>query len=152
MDNPSPRTPLLLIALTALLATGCSTPPSARDYTHGTSLRAQTVHIATVVSVQPVHIRGNAGTGRVAGAVGGGVAGHAMSNGNPVATVVGTLAGGYAGQEAQRHAESANGYQITVRFKDGRTFAITQEADLPFKKGEKVQVVGPPNNARVQKL
>lgn len=98
----------------------------------------------TVESVREIEKAGDAsGLGAVGGAVVGGVLGNQMGGGRgrDVMTVLGAVGGGIAGHQVEKNARKTKEYQITIRFEDGTTRVMTQDAPPPWRPGDKIKVV-----------
>ena len=147
---------LIIPAILATLLAGCAgVPPmmggapssSALAYAPGQAQQVQAVQLGTVVSVQPITISAPGGAttpGGLLGALAGGYVGSRIGNGNgsKVAAVLGAIAGGIGGEAATHAAYRQRGMQITVHMDGGGDFAVTQADDVPFKVGERVEVIG----------
>lgn len=137
-----------VVACLALVLTvggvGCVASRSGKVYTRSQARETHEVHQATVVHVAPVQIEGTkSGVGTVAGGVIGGVVGSTIGGGSgrKLATVAGAVIGAAAGAAAEEGVTKADAYEITVKFDDGRTVAIVQEADEYFAEGERVSIL-----------
>ncbi len=137
----------IVVGATALITlAGCAThSASGNVYTFGQAQREQVTRMGTVLGVRNVVIQpeSTTGVGTVAGAAIGGVAGSTVGGGTgrTLATIVGGLAGGLAGTAVERGVTRKAGYEITVRMDSGETRVITQEADIPVQRGDRVQIV-----------
>ncbi|MCB1808896.1 MAG: hypothetical protein KDJ99_28215, partial [Candidatus Competibacteraceae bacterium] len=88
------------------------------------------------------------------GASGAALGGLAASNigggrGQVAATIGGALIGGVAGAAAEEAMTRQPGLEIIVRLDSGRTVAVTQAADEPFRPGERVRILYDYDTARV---
>src|SRR5690606_6543258 len=118
---------------------------SANVYGRHETGREQTVRFATVESVRQVEIQGSRSqVGTIAGGVVGGIAGSSVGEGrgSAVGAVLGGVAGGVAGSAIEEGATRKNGVEITVKLDSGELRAIVQEADIAFKPGDRVRLVG----------
>ena len=135
---------VLLIAMAALVATGCATQSSSAGvYRSSDTQREQTLRWATVESVRKVVIqRDSKGIGMIGGAVVGGIAGSSVGGGKgqDIATVLGAIAGTVAGQALEDKANLREGLEITLKYDSGETRVIVQEADIELKAGDRVRV------------
>jgi outer membrane lipoprotein SlyB len=97
-----------------------------------------------VESVREVDVEGQgSGLGAASGAVVGGVLGNQVGGGRgkDVMTVVGAVGGAVAGNEVEKRVKSTKRYEITVRFDDGSSRAISEANAPPWRAGDKVRVV-----------
>jgi outer membrane lipoprotein SlyB len=97
-----------------------------------------------VESVREVDVKGQgSGLGAVGGAVVGGVLGNQVGGGRgkDVMTVVGAVGGAVAGNEVEKRVKSSKSYEITVRFDDGTSRAISEANAPSWRAGDKVRVV-----------
>ncbi len=134
----------LILALLAAVLAGCASSKSGSVYSRDEARREQTVRMATVESVRTVLIEGTrSGVGTAAGGVVGGIAGSEVGRGKgaAVGAVLGAVAGGVAGSAIEEGTTRRDGIEITVRLDTGGLRAIVQEADEPFKPGERVRLV-----------
>ncbi|MBO9353760.1 glycine zipper 2TM domain-containing protein [Bordetella petrii] len=143
----------LALAAAAGLAGCANQHASARVYTFDQAQRAQTVVLAYVTGVRPVTIQADAtsGLGAAAGGILGGVAGSAVGGGSGrrLTTVGGAIGGAMAGNAAENARNRRQGVEITLRFDNGETRVVVQEADMPIFVGQRVQVVTQGNRTRV---
>ena len=138
-------TGLVVVALTALVLTGCASGLGGGTYERVEARRAMTVQYATVESVRRVQIEGT-GTpiGAVAGAAVGGIAGSGVGGGRGqgIATVLGAVAGGMAGAAIEEGVTRRIGVEVTVRTSSGQLLAVVQEdGGENFQPGEQVRVL-----------
>jgi outer membrane lipoprotein SlyB len=141
----------------SVLLAACSTPNvGGGDYAYEGSRTVQAVQFGTVESVRDVTIA--SGGSNIIGAIAGGVAGAALGhrmgegNGNAVATVLGALAGGAVGEGVESAAGKSTGVEVTVRLDNGYVIAVTQGKDESFRVGDRVEVVGSNQSARVTRV
>lgn len=137
-----------------LIFAGCATHPNSGSiYRSSEAGREQTVRMGTVESVRNVVIdKGQNGVGTLAGgALGGLAAGSNIGSGTGAvaASIVGMVAGGVAGQRIEAGVTRRPGVEITVRMDNGNLRAITQDADEPFRVGERVRLVSSGRTTRV---
>jgi outer membrane lipoprotein SlyB len=141
-----------LIAVTLVL-TGCAgTSNSGAVYRPGQSQAEQTVRMGVVESVRTVSIEPErTGAGAIAGGIIGGIVGGSMGRGagGVIASVLGGVGGGLAGDAIERNGNRREGLEITVKLDNGELRAITQEADEPFKPGERVRLLSGTGATRV---
>ncbi len=147
---------LILVAglsvITAL--SGCAlTPNSANVYRSGQTMGEQSVRMGVVESVREVSIdKGSSGVGQLAGgAVGAVAAGSSIGRGNGaiVAGILGAVAGGLVGQNVEANMVNRRGLEITVKLDNGNLSAVTQDADEPFRVGERVRLLSSGRTTRV---
>ena len=97
-----------------------------------------------VESVREVELKGEgSGLGAAGGAVVGGVLGNQVGGGRgkDLMTVVGAVGGAVAGNEVEKRVKSTKSYEITVRFDDGSSRAISEANAPSWRAGDKVRVV-----------
>ncbi|WDZ97724.1 hypothetical protein Herbaro_08065 [Herbaspirillum sp. WKF16] len=145
---------LLSIAVLGALVAGCAVAPnSASVYNTRQAQGEQTVRMGVVESIRNVTIdKGSTGVGTLGGAALGGIAaGSSIGGGNGAlaAGIVGALAGGVLGNQAEAHLNNRPGLEITVRLDNGELRAITQDADEPFRIGERVRLLSNGRTTRV---
>lgn len=144
----------IVVSCCLVMLAGCATQPnSGRVYRAGEAGREHMIRMGTVESVRSVVIdKGQNGVGTFAGgALGGLAAGRNVGSGTGAvaAGIVGALAGGIAGQHVENNVTRRPGTEITVRFDDGSLRAIVQDADEPFRVGERVRMVSSGRTTRV---
>lgn len=148
-----PLLSLTLVVAFAATLSGCVVAPNSGSvYSARQAQNEQTVRMATVESVREVTIdKGNSGTGTLSGAALGGLAGSAAGGGRgSIATgIVGAVAGGMIGNKIESDASKAKGVEITVRLDNGDLRAIVQDADEPFRAGERVRLLSDGRKTRV---
>lgn len=146
-----------LMIVAALVALGgCAvTPNSANVYSSRQAQGEQSVRMAVVDSVRPVTIDKNHG-GNSAGTLAGGALGAVAAgstigkgNGSLAAGVVGAVLGGIVGNQVENNLNQRPGLEITVRLDNGELRAITQDADEPFRVGERVRLLSSGGVTRV---
>jgi outer membrane lipoprotein SlyB len=106
--------------------------------------RARCAECGVIESVREIETKGEGtGLGAVGGAVVGGVLGHQVGGGSgqKIATVVGAVGGAVAGNEVEKHVKSTKSYEITVRFEDGSSRAISEARAPTWRAGDRVKVV-----------
>lgn len=106
--------------------------------------RSKCADCGVVESVREVDVKGQgSGLGAAGGAVVGGVLGHQVGGGrgNDVMTAVGAVGGAVAGNEVEKRVKSSKSYEITVRFDDGSSRAISEANAPSWSAGDKVRVV-----------
>ena len=90
-----------------------------------------------------VDIAGDSGIGTVAGAVAGGAAGSMIGGStavNVIGAVGGAVVGGLAGGAIEKGITAADGVEITVRLKNGRSVSVVQ-APTNLRVGDHVNVI-----------
>ncbi len=145
---------IILIAAVSAVVAGCAvTPNSANVYNARQAQGEQTVRMGVVESIRNVTIdKGASGVGTLAGgALGGIAAGSTIGRGNGAlaAGIVGALAGGVAGNQIESRMANRPGLEITVRLDNGELRAITQDADEPFRVGDRVRLLSSGGTTRV---
>lgn len=132
----------LLMFVTVLSA--CAPSTSGQVYSRDQARVSHQVFFGTVLEVRPVTIEGTqSGAGAIAGGVLGGIAGSAIGSGTgrSLATATGAIAGVAAGSAIEKSATTVQGQEITVELDNGELIAIVQEADTPFRDGDRVRVL-----------
>lgn len=123
-------------------------PNSASIYSPRNTQSVQRVRLGTVIAVQPVAIdapTSHAALGTAVGAGVGGLLGHQIGGGSgkTLATIAGAVGGAFAGNTIAGHGYKQQGLQITVALDNhGGTIAVTQNADVEIRVGERVEVIG----------
>jgi outer membrane lipoprotein SlyB len=139
-------------ALGALLLGGCAYPGGARDYRGYETRGEQSVRFGVVDAVRDVRIMPReTGVGTAGGAVLGGLAGSNVGGGNGqvAGAIGGAILGGIIGQSVERSANERPGVEVTVLLDSGRYIAVVQEADEPFRAGDRVRVLSRHGATRV---
>ena len=144
----------MTILLGALIMglSGCPASLSGSAYSRNQARTLQTVETGTVESVRQVFIEGTkTGLGGASGAALGGLAASNIGGGRGqvAATIGGALIGGVAGAAAEEAMTRQPGLVIIVPLDSGRTVAVTQAADEPFRPGERVRILYDYDTARV---
>ena len=135
-----------MIAITAIafLMGGCAYHAGSGDY-QGYEVRGEhSVRFGVVESVRPVRINpGDTGVGTVSGAALGGLAGSTVGGGSGqvAGAIGGAILGGIIGQQVEASANERPGVEVTVHLDSGQYVAIVQEADEPFRPGDRVRVL-----------
>ncbi|OGT65250.1 MAG: hypothetical protein A3J38_07970 [Gammaproteobacteria bacterium RIFCSPHIGHO2_12_FULL_45_9] len=112
-------------------------------YQPGEAQQASSVAHGVITSIRPVKIAGSSGVGTVAGAVAGGAAGSMIGGStavNVIGAVGGAVVGGLVGGAVEKGVTSADGVQIVVKLKSGRTVSIVQ-APTNLRVGDHVMVM-----------
>lgn len=133
---------IALVAAATLSA--CASSNSGAAYTRGQVRQVEDVKMATVESIRDIQIEGTktpigAGAGAIIGGVAGGNRGGNVAS--AIGSVVGSVVGGLVGAAAEEGITRQAGFEITVKFDDGKMIAIAQGADEKFNAGERVRVV-----------
>ena len=136
--------PTLILIFAALVLGGCASSMSGGAYSRGQARQVEDVKMATVESVRDVQIEGTktpigAGAGAIIGSVMGG--NSRSRNVSAIGGVVGGVVGGMAGAAAEEGITRQSGYEITVKFDDGKMIAVAQGADEKFAVGDRVRVL-----------
>lgn len=139
------------LAVTLVLS-ACAPGQGANTYSRNQARTEQSVRLGTVEGVRTVRLEGTrTPIGTLAGGVVGGVAGSTIGGGrgSTIAAVLGAVAGGLAGSAVEEGVTRKDGLEVTVRLDNGNIIAITQEADEPFKPGDRVRVLSGGGVSRV---
>lgn len=142
----------ILVIISTLGLSACSSAPSSGTYDRQQAGTIQYVKTGTVTGVREVTIENaETGIGSAAGGVIGGVAGSEVGKGRGriVGSVLGAVLGGVVGSKIDRKAQTEKGTEVTVRLEDGNTVAISQLDDEKFKVGDYVKVITGGARARV---
>lgn len=147
-------TTLLVATLLTVLLAACASSNSGSVYSRDEARKVQTVRTGTVESVRQVKLEGTKSPiGTVAGGAVGGIAGSSIGNGHgresAVGAVIGAVIGGIAGAAAEEGITRKDALEITVKLDGGGLVAIVQEADEPFKAGDKVRLIESGGTTRV---
>ena len=97
-----------------------------------------------VESVREIEKAGDAtGIGAIGGGVLGGALGHQTGGGRAknVMAVLGAVGGAVAGNALEKHMKKVKSYEITIRFDDGSSQSITQDAQPSWHSGDKVKLI-----------
>lgn len=140
-------------ALCTLALGGCAYHGGSADY-HGYQVRGeQSVRFGVVESVREVRIQPReTGVGAASGAMIGSIAGsHAGGgyHGHLAGAIAGAILGGIVGQEIERSGNQRPGLELTVLLDSGRYIAVVQEADEPFRAGDRVRILSGRGMTRV---
>ena len=133
------------VALSALLLGACAYPAGSRDYRGYQVMGEQSVRFGVVESVRDVAINpGPTGVGTVGGAALGGLAGSTVGGGSGqvAGAIGGAILGGILGSNIEKSANERHGIEVTVLLDSGQYIAVVQEADEPFRPGDRVRIVG----------
>jgi len=132
-------------AVCGLILGGCAYPRmGSGDYSPYGARGEQSVRFGVVESVRLVRIDPhNTGVGTAAGSVIGAIGGSHVGGGSgqAVGAIAGAIAGGLIGQAIEQDANQRTGLEITVLLDSGKYIAVTQEADEPFRNGDRVRVL-----------
>ena len=134
---------VLFLSMAVILG-GCASSMSGGAYSRDQARQAEEVRMATVESVREIMIEGTkTPIGAGAGAIIGGVAGGNSNSRNvsAIGSVVGSVVGGLVGAAAEEGITRQAGYEISVKFDDGKMIAVAQGADEKFAVGDKVRVL-----------
>lgn len=142
------------LAAAGLLVGGCATQGyGSADYVGYQARNEQSVRFGVVEAVRGVKLAaGGTGTGVLVGATLGGLAGSTVGGGstaNAAGAVAGALIGGLAGQSIEKSANERQAIEITVLLDGGKYIAVTQEADVEFRVGDRVRVLSDGRTTRV---
>lgn len=144
---------LTTMVVAVALVSGCATRSNSPDvYRAGETQVEQKIRSGVVEGIRGVTIqRESAGAGTIAGGVVGGVAGAGVGDGrgSNIASVLGAIGGAVIGQAIEERANQRAGFEIIVRLDSGERRAIVQEADVVFRPGDRVRLIGAGSTVRV---
>ena len=139
-------------ALGSLALGGCAYHGGSADY-QGYQVRGeQSVRFGVVESVREVRIDPHeTGVGTAGGAALGALAGSNVGGGNGqiAGAIGGAILGGIIGQNIEKSANERRGLEVTVLLDSGKYIAIVQEADEPFRAGDRVRILSGRGTTRV---
>jgi outer membrane lipoprotein SlyB len=133
-----------MVLAAGLVLSGCPASMSGGAYSRSQAREAQDVQLGYVESVRQVMIEGTkSGVGTLGGAALGGVAGSTIGQGRGqvAGAIGGAVVGGLVGSAIEENATRQPGLEITVRLDSGRMVSVTQAADQPFYRGDRVRVL-----------
>lgn len=144
---------VVVMLASGLVLAGCASSLSGGAYSRAQVRGVQEVRLGYVESVREVLIEGTqSGVGTMGGAALGGLAGSNLGKGNGRAAgaIGGAIVGGLVGSAIEQNTTRQPGLEITLRLDSGRLLAITQAADEPFNRGDRVRLLtGYDGTARV---
>lgn len=146
------NTLIIATALSTLLLGGCAYNAGSRDYRGYQVMGEQAVRFGVVESVRDVRITPrDTGVGTVGGAALGGIAGSNVGGGSGqvAGAIGGAILGGIIGNNIEKSANERPGLEVTVLLDSGKYVAIVQEADEPFRPGDRVRIVSGRGATRV---
>lgn len=148
------RVRICLAAMAVVSLAGCANQSASGGvYSYQQAQQVQLVQPGTVLSARPITIQAsyNSGAGMAAGSAIGGLAGSAIGShkGSYIAAALGALFGGLAGNSVERAVSQAAGLEVVVKLDSGQTQAVAQEADIPLKPGQRVNVLSGAGATRV---
>jgi outer membrane lipoprotein SlyB len=140
-------TPIFLICVVAVTATGCARNLSPNFYSSAEvgetiqTVEGTIVQVRTVTIGESDKLAGNV-AGLAAGGVLGGVVGHQFGKGGgrQLATAAGAALGALGGAFAEQKLSEQQGFEYTVNLIDGRTVTVVQGAEPAFTTGQRVKV------------
>ena len=139
-------------AIGAIALGGCAYRGGSADY-RGYEVRGeQSVRFGVVESVREVRIDPReSGVGTAGGAVLGGLAGSNVGGGSGqiAGAIGGAILGGIIGQNIEKSANERRGFEVTVLLDTGKYLAVVQEADEPFRAGDRVRILSGRGTTRV---
>ena len=136
----------------ALLLGGCAYHADSADYRAYEARGEQSVRFGVVEAVRDVRIDPReTGVGTAGGAVLGGIAGSNIGRGSGqiAGAIGGAILGGIIGQGIEMSANERHGLEVTVLLDSGKYIAVVQEADEPFRSGDRVRILSGRGNTRV---
>lgn len=134
---------LSLVLCSALLA-GCADNINSDHYSTNATGKISTVSQCTVLSVRPVNVNSDSGSGTLIGGLAGGVAGSTIGGGSTAHTlgaVGGALLGGLAGNMAEKGLTSQTGLEYILKLDNGQVISITQGSGQPLVAGQRCLVL-----------
>ena len=134
----------LALPLTVSGIVGCASDINSNYYNTGSVGQISQAQGCTVLSVRPIRVATQNGTGSAVGSIAGGVAGSQIGGGNSahlIGAVGGAILGGIAGNAAQKGLTSQSGYEYVVRLDNGSTISTTQGADVLLNPGQRCQII-----------
>ena len=140
------------IAACALILGACAYPAGSGDYRYHQVRGEQSVRFGVVESIRDVRLHGpETGVGGAGGAALGMVAGSNVGGGSGqvAGAIGGAILGGIIGSNVERAANERPGIEVTVLLDSGKYLAIVQEADEPFRAGDRVRVLSGRGSTRV---
>lgn len=148
------RVRICLAAMAVVSLAGCANQSASGGvYSYQQAQQVQLVQPGTVLSARPITIQASyySGAGMAAGSAIGGLAGSAIGShkGSYIAAALGALFGGLAGNSVERAVSQAAGLEVVVKLDSGQTQAVAQEADIPLKPGQRVNVLSGAGATRV---
>jgi outer membrane lipoprotein SlyB len=135
----------ILAALAVLLLGGCAYNYGPASYNAHAAMGEQSVRYGVVESVREVKLQlRQTGVGSASGAMVGSVAGSYAGNsyhGSGAGFVIGALLGALIGNEIERSANERPGVELNVLLDSGSMIAVVQDAEEPFRAGDRVRVL-----------
>ena len=148
---------ILAISLITFMFGACTQSRSSKVYTEDQAMQGEDVESGIVENVEKVTLRKD-GTivGTAGGSVIGGIAGSTIGGGKGkvLATAAGVIIGGVLGSWLETAVTDREALKLIIRLDNGQKVAIVQEADIPFRAGERVNVLTSRNDytKRVSKI
>jgi outer membrane lipoprotein SlyB len=139
------KTRIFGLMISLVVAAGCASGPSARNYSRNEARSAFDVDYGEVVDVRVITLEGEAGmigtwggasVGRAAGAVS-----SSRWNTRILASAVGGVAGAVAGRAIERKLREDEALEITVQLDGDDLIAVVQADDVAFEPGDRVRVL-----------
>lgn len=136
---------ILAIATVTFMLSGCTNNSTSTKVIHESdALTSYDVEKGTIESVELAILRKDGSIiGIASGAAIGGIAGHTVGGGHgrDIATVAGVVIGGALGRLFEQGITDKGALKIVVVLDSGQTIAIVQEDDVPFRPGERVNIL-----------
>lgn len=146
----------MALTFIALILSACVVPSQRGDvYDRTQARKLQQVQEGVILNIRPVKLESghSNGVGSLAGGVLGGVAGGAIGHGygQVAGAAVGAVAGALLGNAIEHGTANAEGMEIIVKLRNGKTVAVTQEGSATeFSAGQPVIILNDHSgNARV---
>jgi outer membrane lipoprotein SlyB len=135
---------LAATALAALALGGCAHHYGAAGYRGHEMMGEQSVRFGVVDSVRDVRIAlRESGAGVAGGSMLGFIGGSHIGRGSGqvAGAIGGALLGGLIGSQVERDANERQGVEVTVLLDSGKYIAVVQDAEEPFRRGDRVRVL-----------
>jgi outer membrane lipoprotein SlyB len=142
---------LLLSAVAATAAAGCSPSYSPNTYSTAAVQQVNKVEPAVVIGFRQVKISANGTVGAVTGGAAGGILGaqSPLANDNAaLGAVAGSAIGSIVGTTLEHATGDTFGWEYIVRKDNGDLLSVTQHEETPLALGQKVLVIAG-NQARI---
>jgi outer membrane lipoprotein SlyB len=143
---------MTVILLLIFTVVGCATSKSGILYTREQARQVQQVESGVVAHVTPVQIEGTkTPIGALGGAAIGSIAGSGIGkgSGSEIAAVAGGMVGWLIGSAAEEGLTRKNALEITVKLDSGKVISVVQEADVPFRVGDRIRLLSGGSETRV---
>lgn len=135
----------LLIIATLFLLASCAENINPDTVSVGDTGKSGSVTPATVISVNPIKVKGSKTVGQTAGAIAGAVGGSAIGSTtriNILTGLAGGLLGGFIGGAAEEAITAQEGYEYIIETANGNMITVIQGKEPAFQKGDRVLLMG----------